>query len=84
MSVKAGEYLSRAAVRASGSFNIQTPQSVVQGIHYRFCKLIQRADGYGYSWVKIALRQKGEAGMGQASPAALSLPGPNAGVSRAN
>ena len=30
------------------------PQGVIQGIHYRFCSLIQRADGYGYSWDKIA------------------------------
>lgn len=45
---KAGEYLGRVAVRASGSFNIQTPQGVVQGIHRMFCILIQRADGYGY------------------------------------
>jgi len=51
---KTGTYVGRVAVRASGSFNIQTPQGVIQGIHYRFCSLIQRADGYGYSWGKIA------------------------------
>ena len=32
---------------------------------------------------KIALQEKGDAGLGQATPAALSLPGMNAGVSRA-
>lgn len=46
---KAGTHVGRVAVRASGSFNIQTPQGVVQGIHHRHCALIQRADGYGYS-----------------------------------
>jgi len=46
---KTGSYVGRVAVRASGSFNIQTAQGVVQGIGYRCCKVIQRADGYGYS-----------------------------------
>jgi hypothetical protein len=36
-------------VRASGSFNIQTSQGVVQGIAYRHCSIMQRNDGYGYS-----------------------------------
>lgn len=46
---KIGHYTGRAAVRASGSFNIQTAEGVVQGISHRHCTLIQRADGYGYS-----------------------------------
>ncbi|MDA8092599.1 MAG: RNA-guided endonuclease IscB [Betaproteobacteria bacterium] len=79
---KAGTYPGRVAIRASGSFNIQTVDGLVQGIHYRFCTLQQRADGYGYFWTKIALNQ-GEAGMGRSATAALSLPGMNAGVSRA-
>ena len=45
---KTGSYLGRVAVRASGSFNLQTAQGVIQGIGYRCCKVIQRADGYGY------------------------------------
>jgi hypothetical protein len=36
-------------VRQSGSFNIQTPAGVVQGIAHRLCILIQRADGYAYA-----------------------------------
>ena len=46
---KIGTYLGRVAVRASGSFNLQTVQGVIQGISYRDCKVVQRADGYGYS-----------------------------------
>ncbi len=46
---KTGSYVGRVAVRATGSFNIQTEQGVVQGISHRHCKIIQRADGYGYS-----------------------------------
>jgi len=46
---KIGTYIGRVAVRASGSFNIQTVNGLIQGISYRYCKVIQRADGYGYS-----------------------------------
>lgn len=56
---KAGVYTGRVAVRASGSFNIQTGQNIIQGISHRYCKVIQRADGYAYSLTKIA--QTGEA-----------------------
>ena len=47
---KMGTYVGRVAVRATGSFNIQTPAGVVQGISHRHCRLLQRADGYGYSF----------------------------------
>ncbi|AEP13381.1 hypothetical protein Cabther_B0379 [Chloracidobacterium thermophilum B] len=55
---KAGNYLGRVAIRASGSFNIQSATGLVQGIHHRCCTLLQRADGYGYSWtMKSGLAQ---------------------------
>ena len=47
---KAGIYTGRIAVRASGSFNIQTSTTVIQGISYQYCKIIQRADGYLYDY----------------------------------
>ena len=77
---KAGTHVGRVAVRASGSFNIQSAAEVVQGIAHRHCRLVQRSDGYGYS--RIA-SQKGVAGVGTASLSALSLPGLKAEVSRA-
>ena len=46
---KAGIYLGRVAIRASGSFNIQTRNGLAQHIHHRFCTLVQRGDGYGYN-----------------------------------
>jgi 5-methylcytosine-specific restriction endonuclease McrA len=52
---KVGNYLGRVAIRAKGSFDIQSATGLVQGIHHRFCTLIQRADGYGYSWIRIAI-----------------------------
>ena len=51
---KFGCYLGRAVIRANGSFSIQTAAGLVQGIHHRFCSLVQRADGYGYLWAQTA------------------------------
>ena len=78
---KAGLYVGRVAVRASGSFDIQLDGSVVQGILHRHCHLIQRSDGYGYS--RIA-SHKGVVGAGATSLPALSLPGLKPRVSRAS
>jgi len=46
---KIGTYVGRVAVRASGSFNLQSGSGLVQGISHKVCRLLQRADGYGYS-----------------------------------
>jgi 5-methylcytosine-specific restriction endonuclease McrA len=46
---KAGVHTGRVAVRASGSFNIQTPAGVVQGISHKRCRVLMRGDGYAYS-----------------------------------
>ncbi|OUM00708.1 RNA-guided endonuclease IscB [Variovorax sp. JS1663] len=50
--VKAGVHAGRVAVRASGSFNVQTHRdgiaAVFQGINHRHCRVVQRNDGYGY------------------------------------
>ena len=45
---KAGEHVGRVAVRASGSFNVQTSTAVVQGISWRYCRVLSRGDGYTY------------------------------------
>ena len=68
---KTGIHVGRVAVRASGSFNIQTSQGVVQGIAHRHCKIMQRNDGYGYSTKGL-----------QSSTALLSLPAVNGEVFR--
>jgi 5-methylcytosine-specific restriction endonuclease McrA len=79
---KSGVHAGRVAIRMSGSFNIQTADGVVQGISHRHCRVIQRGDGYNYSTTLIA-NHKGERAKGHALHDALSLPGLNAGVSRA-
>lgn len=48
-----GVYKGRVAVRMTGSFNIQSGISgapAVQGISHKHCRILQRADGYGYVW----------------------------------
>jgi len=45
---KAGTYIGRVAIRATGNFNVKTPSSTVQGISYRYCQMLQRTDGYAY------------------------------------
>jgi 5-methylcytosine-specific restriction endonuclease McrA len=54
-SSKAGVYVGRLAVRATGSCNITTRSGTVQGIPIRYCRPLHRADGYTY--------QKGEAAL---------------------
>ena len=67
---KIGIYLGRVAVRASGNFNIQTAKNVhgvVQGINHRFCRMIQRNDGYGYQLTSTRAITKGRVQAGSAS-----------------
>ncbi|MDD2729163.1 MAG: RNA-guided endonuclease IscB [Malikia sp.] len=62
---KTGTHRGRVAVRATGSFNIQTGTEVVQGISHRHCQVLQRADGYGY--IQQQSSPKKEAGEGRAT-----------------
>ena len=45
---KVGTYLGRVAVRTSGSFNIKTAHTTIQGISYKYCQPRHQADGYTY------------------------------------
>ncbi|MBK1780415.1 HNH endonuclease [Advenella sp. WQ 585] len=80
-SKKAGTYTGRVAVRAAGSFNIQTGREIVQGISHKYCRIIQRSDGYGYTRIAYL---KGDAGIGHGYHAALSLPALKGEVFRAS
>lgn len=57
---KTGTYTGRVAVRRTGSFNIQSGRDIVQGVSHRYCRIIQRSDGYGYS---LIAQQQEEAGI---------------------
>ncbi|MBI2571474.1 MAG: HNH endonuclease [Candidatus Schekmanbacteria bacterium] len=46
---KIGTYTGRVAIRVTGSFNIQTAAGTVEGISYKYCRLLQRVDGYTYN-----------------------------------
>ncbi|MDD2609181.1 MAG: RNA-guided endonuclease IscB [Giesbergeria sp.] len=88
--VKAGIHIGRVAIRASGSFNIQSYQDgqsvVVQGISHKHCRVIQRGDGYGYFFNRAnsAKREPARPQARNAVRSALCLPGMNAEVSRAH
>ena len=77
---KVGCHVGRVAVRATGSFNIQTGGAVVQGISHKHCCLIQRSDGYGYTRIASF---KEDASAGTTLSSALSLPALKGEVSRA-
>jgi 5-methylcytosine-specific restriction endonuclease McrA len=47
--LKRGTHTGRVAVRTTGSFNIRTSAALVQGIHHRHARLLQRADGWAYA-----------------------------------
>ncbi len=61
-SKKAGTYVGRLAIRASGSCNLKTPSGTIQGIHYRYCQPLHRADGYTYTYANGQNRQTGKKG----------------------
>lgn len=54
-SVKAGTYVGRIAIRATGSCNIKTAKETIQGIHVRYCSPLHRGDGYTYQQGGAAL-----------------------------
>ena len=47
---KRGEYLGRVAIRSRGFFNVETKSGLVKDIGYKFCRLLQRNDGYSYDY----------------------------------
>ncbi|MBE9215416.1 HNH endonuclease [Plectonema cf. radiosum LEGE 06105] len=47
---KIGEYTGRIATRSTGSFNISTSEKLIQGISYKYCKIIHKKDGYSYAF----------------------------------
>ncbi|MGP3910045.1 RNA-guided endonuclease IscB [Nonomuraea sp. 10N515B] len=51
-----GTHTGRVAVRATGKFNITTAHATVQGISHRHVRLLQRADGYAYTFQEESSR----------------------------
>lgn len=43
-----GAHFGRVAIRATGWFDIQTSRGVIQGVSWKRCARLNRADGYGY------------------------------------
>jgi hypothetical protein len=64
---KSGTYVGRLTVRETGYFNIVTKDGLIQGINQRYCRLLQKNDGYNYSNHTNILTKKGE-GQDNSSP----------------
>ncbi len=47
--VKAGTYVGRVSVRATGYFNVTTKMGTIQGIAASACQMLHRRDGYSYA-----------------------------------
>ncbi len=47
-STKAGVYVGRIAIRATGSSNLKTAHGTIQHIHVRYCQPLHQGDGYTY------------------------------------
>lgn len=43
-----GIHAGRVTVMASGSFDITTEEGKIRGVNHKYCRLLQRADGYAY------------------------------------
>ena len=48
----AGVHVGRMSVRAKGGFTIYTSRGKVTDIGKNYCRILQRADGYGYAYIK--------------------------------
>jgi 5-methylcytosine-specific restriction endonuclease McrA len=83
---KTGVHKGRVAIRMAGFFNIQTGiagVATVQGISHKDCRIVQRADGYGYAWPK-QLSQQPKTKATTAERSAPFLTDLKDGVSRSN
>jgi hypothetical protein len=55
-----GVHKGRVAIRMTGNFNVQSGiacSATVQGISHKHCRVLQRADGYGYVWQATQVTQ---------------------------
>ncbi len=51
---RAGTYVGRMSAKTSGSFTIATGSRTVTDIGKNYCERLQRADGYGYCYLRAA------------------------------
>ena len=56
----AGTYVSRVAVRATGTFAINANGRTFD-VNWKHCRVVQRADGYDYAWTEKKRMEKADA-----------------------
>jgi len=55
---KTGIHVGQVAVRTSGSFNITNSGGRIEGISYRYCRVIQKSDGYAVTVDRASARSQ--------------------------
>ena len=48
--LKRGEYFGRVIIKSSGYFKINTKDALIESIGYKYCRIVQRNDGYSYNY----------------------------------
>ena len=48
--LKRGEYFGRVIIKSSGYFKINTEDALIESIGYKYCRIVQRNDGYSYNY----------------------------------
>lgn len=46
---KIGTYVGRVAIRKKGSFDVKCNKKLTKNISFKYCKMLQRVDGYSYA-----------------------------------
>ncbi len=81
----AGTWVGRGTVKASGSFRIVTRMGIHPTIHYRYCRVLQRGNGWQITQERVSIPQKGGSGgprpFGRGSPKGGTTHGLNAELS---
>lgn len=55
----AGIHIGRVAVRASGNFNIKVGAKTITDVGWKYCRIISKSDGYGYSRAALPFPPEG-------------------------
>nr|DAX81628.1 MAG TPA: RRXRR protein [Bacteriophage sp.] len=55
---KQGTYLGRVTITSKGYFGVDYGKDIVEGVCYKYCRLIQKGDGYLYKYNKTNNQQR--------------------------
>jgi hypothetical protein len=53
-----GSYVGRMSAKARGGFTVTTAKGSITDVGKKYCRVLQRADGYGYSQLPLFPRRQ--------------------------